>query len=80
MEEMHHWKLSEEEERKGSPPLTGNIMVCVDWEDRPWMGRKKEGEGSAESKHSPFMSSQLAASVEGLGPQSRLQRKKLVFF
>lgn len=38
---MHHWKLSEEEERReGSPPLTGNIMVCVDWEDRPWAGRK----------------------------------------
>lgn len=80
MEEMHHWKLSEEEERKGSPLLTGNIMVCEDWEDRPWMGRKKEGEGSAKSKHSPFMSSQLAASIEGLSPQSRLQRKKLVFF
>ena len=45
------------------------------------MGLKRKGEGSAKSKHSPFMSSQLAASVEaGLGPQRRVQRKKLVFF
>lgn len=80
MEEMHHWNLSEEEGRRGNPPLTGNIMVCVDWEDRPWVGRKREGEGSAKSKHSPFMSSQLTADIEGLCPQSRLQRKKLVFF
>ena len=47
MEDVHQWKLSEEEEeeeeeRKRSPLLTGNIMVCVDWEDRPWMGRKKK--------------------------------------
>lgn len=34
MKEMHHWKLSEEEERRGSPPLTRNIMDCVDWVER----------------------------------------------
>lgn len=44
------------------------------------VSRNKEREGSAKSEHSPFMPSQLAASVEGLGPQSKLQRKKLVFF
>lgn len=80
MEEMHPWKLLEEEERRGSPLLTEKIMVYVDREDRPWLGRKRKGEGSAKSEHSPFMSSQWAASIEGLSPQSRLQRKKLVFF
>lgn len=80
MEEMHPWKLSEEEESRGSPLLTERIMVHVDWEDRPWLGRKRKGEGSAKSEHSPFMSSQRAASIKGLSPQSRLQRKKLVFF
>lgn len=42
---------------------------------------EKQGSGKiAEIKHSQFMSNQLVASVKGLGPQSRLQRKKLVFF
>lgn len=27
VEEIHHWKLSEEEEGKKSSPLTGKIMV-----------------------------------------------------
>lgn len=30
VEEIHHWKLSEEEEGKKSPPLTGKIMVFVE--------------------------------------------------
>lgn len=48
--------------------------------EQAMIGEKQGKRGSAKSKHSPFMSSQLAASVKGLGPQSRLQRKKLVFF
>lgn len=77
MEEMHHWKLSEEEERREESSTyweyNGLCGLAMD-------GRKRKGGGSAKSKHSPFMSSQLAASMEGLCPQSRLQRKKLVFF
>lgn len=42
MEEMHPWKLSEEEERRGSPPYTENIMVYVDREDGPRLGEKEE--------------------------------------
>lgn len=66
MEEVQPWKLSEEEEGKGSPPLTDNIMVYVDREGRSWVGRKrKKGGGSAESEHSPCMSSQQAGSQCG---------------
>lgn len=44
-------------------------------------GEVKQGKKCREEAQSiPFLSSQLATSVEGLRPQTRLQRKKLLFF
>ncbi|KAK9538732.1 hypothetical protein VZT92_003884 [Zoarces viviparus] len=77
MEEMHHWKFSEEEERRGKSFAYWEYNGSCGLGGQAVDGKK---EGSAKSKHSPFMSSQLAASTEDLGPQRRLQRKKLVFF
>lgn len=49
------------------------------WEDREWMSTGREREGSAKSAHSVYV--QPAGSQCGRAhPQSRLQRKKLVFF
>lgn len=42
MEEMHPWKLSEEEEGRGSPPLAERIMVYVDWRGQAMVGEKEE--------------------------------------
>lgn len=45
LEEMHHRKPSGEEGRRGSPPLAGSMMVCVNWENGPRTGREGEGRG-----------------------------------
>lgn len=70
LEEMHHWKLLEEEE-SGRSPLFGGT------------GHRQEVEEKEKNKcqkQAQFVYAELADSYKSLKPHRRLQRKKLVFF
>lgn len=77
VEEMHHWKLSEVEGRRESPPFTGSVMVSVGGQA---IGLGERGKGVEVLRASTVHLCPASWQLRALGPQSRLQRKKLIFF